>query len=424
VSGPADSDKRFEHVLTSFLREDLGPSRRNCPHPGLLSGYFEGKLAEPEARELEVHLSGCSSCQAELAALVRLQPEPVTEGGRAEPVAAPPTIAVPGEPSPETAMNTAPGEALPFTPKRRRTLWVWVAPVALAASAVLAISVTYRFAPLIEQASRRSREPGVGALEPDNASPRAAKRRDEDTSAKEAPRTARAAPTAAASPAAPSMLDEMRGAESVSPQSESQTRQKTEAGSAAPSGAESQMNGGPTAPAPPAASAPRGEPNAAAEAAPARKDEHPLEPHPPDRAAPLAAVPADQESTAALAKAAKPAADRAVVIALTDPRVAWRLRDASIERSNDAGKTWRAQPSTDATGLLAGSAPSATICWVAGRNGLVLRTTDGEHWKRLAPPTAGDLIDIRARDASNATVRTAVGERFSTRDGGQSWSKL
>jgi hypothetical protein len=326
VSGPADNDKRFEHVLTSILREDPGPSRQNCPHPGLLSAYFEGELTEPETRELEVHLSNCNSCQAELAALVRLQPEPGTEGTRAERVTAPPAIAAPSKPSSNAANAPPPPaiEAFSFEPRRRRTRWIWVAPAALAASAVLAISVTYRFAaPLIEQASRRSRESGVGARAPENTPPLAA-RRDEDTSAKEAP----------------------------------------------------------------------------------------------------AAAPANQEGGPAFAKAAKPAAEHAVVIiARTNPDVAWRLRNASIERSDDAGQTWRAQPSGDATGLLAGSAPSPEVCWLAGRSGLVLRTTDGEDWERLASPTASDLTQVIASNAMNATVQTAGGERFFTSDGGRSWSK-
>jgi anti-sigma factor RsiW len=425
LSGPADNDKRFERVLASFLREDLGPSRQNCPHPGLLSAYFEGKLAEPEARELEVHLSGCSGCQAELAALVRLEPEPATEGARVEPVAAPTTIAAPSAPSPEAEMNAPPAqpavEAMAFQSKRRRRLWTWVAPIALAASAVLAISVTYRFAPLVEQASQRSRESDVGARAPENARSLAA-RRDEDTSAKEASQAAPAAPTTAASPAAPPMLDKMEEAGSKSAPSDSGLRQKPERISPTVE-AEPQVSVAPTALGPPAP--PSGEPNGAARAKQAPKEQRQPEPRLADRAAPLAAAPANQEGAAAFAKAANPTAERAVVIvARTNLDVAWRLRNAAIERSDDAGKTWRAQPSGDATGLLAGSAASAEVCWLAGRSGLVLRTTDGEHWERLGSPTGSDLTQVIASSATNATVQTAGGERFSTSDGGRSWSKL
>ena len=405
MSGPADNDKRFEHILASLLREDPGPARQNCPHPGLLSAYFEGKLVEPEARDLEVHLSACSSCQAELAALVRLQPEPATEGPAAEPV--PPSIAAPREPSRQAEAEVSPAEpaveALPFKPKRRRTLWTWAAPVALAASAVLAISVTYRFFPLIEQASRRSGASGVAARAPEHTPPLAA-RRDEYSRAKEAPQTAPAAPTTAANPAAPLTRDQMGG----------------EAISSAPMKAGPQESGVPTALAPSAAASL--EPNAL-RAKPELEDEQRLERHTANRAALPAQASTNPERALAFDKASKAASENAVIVAGTNLNVAWRFRDASIERSDDAGKTWRAQPSGDATGLLAGSAPSPEVCWLAGRGGLVLRTTDGEHWERLPSPTASDLTRVTASNATSATVQTAGGERFSTEDGGRTWSK-
>jgi anti-sigma factor RsiW len=400
VSGPADNDKRFEHVLTSILREDPGPSRQNCPHPGLLSAYFEGELTEPETRELEVHLSNCNGCQAELAALVRLQAEPASEETRPEPVA----VGAPGEPSLEAATKAAPAEAKPFRPKRRRTFWNWGAPVALAASAVLAISVTYRFSPLIGQASRQARESGVGTREPQNASPAA--RRDEDASAM-APQMAPAAPTTAASPQPPLASDTTQGSGSKSALSEFALRQNAETTSPEPQEVEPQVGAAPTALAPAPSAAPEG----AARTKQAAEDQ-------------LAPSPANQERGPALAKAAKlPTEPALVIVARTNLDVAWRLGDASIERSDDAGKTWRVQPSGDATGLLAGSAPSPNVCWLAGRSGLVLRTTDGEHWERLASPTTSDLTQVIASNDMDATVHTAGGERFDTSDGGRMWSK-
>jgi len=261
----------------------------------------------------------------------------------------------------------------------------------------------------------------VGARAPENARSLAA-RRDEETSAKEAPQAAPAAPTTAASPAAPPMLDKMEEAGSKSAPSDSGLRQKAEKTSPTVE-AEPQVSVAPTALGPPAP--PSGEPNGAARVKQVPKEQRQPEPRLADRAAPLAAAPANQEGAAAFAKAANPTAERAVVIvARTNLDVAWRLRAASIERSDDAGKTWRAQPSGDATGLLAGSAASAEVCWLAGRSGLVLRTTDGEHWERLGSPTGSDLTQVIASSATNATVQTAGGERFSTSDGGRSWSKL
>jgi putative zinc finger protein len=429
LSGSADNDKSFEHILASFLREDLGSSRKDCPHPGLLSAYFEGKLAEPEARELEIHLSSCSGCQAEIAALLRLQPETAPEAVQPKPVEpTPPAAVVKAEPPPEAEKVMPPSQpavgATPFTPKRRRALATWVGPVALAASAVLAIGVTYRFAPLIGEASRRSRESELRVRAPENAVPLAASR-DADAQTKqglEVPQAATPLMTAA-SPGAPPILDKMPAAESRSALPESMAREKTDTLARAPTVTVQQAPGAPTLePASPPAMAPREGANEPSETKQAAKDERTLEAFRADQAAP---APAGEANVGVAATATKPTTDRGVVIvARTSRDVAWRLSDATIERSDDAGKTWRAQSTGDATGLLAGSAPSDEICWLAGRGGLVLRTTDGEHWQRLVPPTTSDLTQIRARDAKSATVRTARGERFSTEDGGQSWSTL
>jgi len=113
-----------------------------------------------------------------------------------------------------------------------------------------------------------------------------------------------------------------------------------------------------------------------------------------------------------------------VVVARTNLDAAWRLSGNGIDRSDDAGKTWRPQMSFTAAALLTGSAPSAQICWVAGQGGVVLRTTDGEHWERLISPTQDDLVQITAWNASSATIKSASGARFSTNDGGQTWSRL
>ena len=428
MSDSADSDKSFEHILASFLREDSGPSRKDCPHPGLLSAYFEGTLAEPEARELEIHLSSCSGCQAEIAALLRLQPEPAPEAAQPKPVEPPPATVVKAEPPPEPEKVMPPSQpaagATPFTPRRRRALWTWVGPVALVASAVLAIGVTYRFAPLIGEASRKSRESELRPRAPENAVPLAASR-DTDTRIKEALEAPQAAPalTAAPSPAVPPMLDKMPAAESRSAPAESMAREKTDTLARAPTVTVQQAPAAASLePASPRAMAPREGANEPSEEKQAAKEERTLEAFRADQAVP---APAGQANAGVAAMAMKPTTDRGIVIiARTTLDVAWRLNDATIERSDDAGKTWRAQSTGDTTGLLAGSAPSAKICWVAGRSGLVLRTTDGEHWRRLAPPTTSDLARIRARSATNATVWTESGERFTTSDGGQSWSKL
>jgi photosystem II stability/assembly factor-like uncharacterized protein len=93
----------------------------------------------------------------------------------------------------------------------------------------------------------------------------------------------------------------------------------------------------------------------------------------------------------------------------------------TVERSTDGGATWQAQ-STDATvRLVAGAAPSPTICWIVGAGGIVLVTRDGRTWERVPFPETIDLTAILAADGSNATTTAADGRVFVTTDGGKTW---
>jgi photosystem II stability/assembly factor-like uncharacterized protein len=62
--------------------------------------------------------------------------------------------------------------------------------------------------------------------------------------------------------------------------------------------------------------------------------------------------------------------------------------------------------------LTAGSSPSRDVCWIVGRAGIVLVTTDGATWQRRPIPEAADLTVVRAIDARTATVITADGRQF------------
>jgi photosystem II stability/assembly factor-like uncharacterized protein len=73
--------------------------------------------------------------------------------------------------------------------------------------------------------------------------------------------------------------------------------------------------------------------------------------------------------------------------------------------------------------LVAGSAPSENVCWIVGRLGTVLLTTDGgAHWKLLSPPTKDDIGGIQASDALHARIWNSRNtEIFETSDGGLTW---
>ena len=122
-----------------------------------------------------------------------------------------------------------------------------------------------------------------------------------------------------------------------------------------------------------------------------------------------------------------------------EPAFRWRLvAPATIQRSTDGGATWTAQ-STRAEGLgllqrsdglqppfvlTAGSAPARDICWIVGRAGTVLLSTDGTSWQRRPFPEPVNLTAVRATDAKTAVVTTQDGRQFSTTDGGATWSKI
>ncbi len=84
---------------------------------------------------------------------------------------------------------------------------------------------------------------------------------------------------------------------------------------------------------------------------------------------------------------------------------------------------WISQSSGVTTDLLDGSAASHSVCWVVGKSGTLLRTTDGgEHWQRVTPPSAHDLIAVTATNSQIATVTAEPGVRFTTHDGGVTWA--
>ena len=120
------------------------------------------------------------------------------------------------------------------------------------------------------------------------------------------------------------------------------------------------------------------------------------------------------------------ASDRNLVIS-PNKKQAWRVGPAGkIERSSDAGKTWKPQNSGVAADLIAGSAPSDKVCWIGGKAGTLLLTTDGgKHWKQVASPISDDLGGVHALDAQHAYIWDATRRKsFETSDGGLTWKQV
>ena len=118
-----------------------------------------------------------------------------------------------------------------------------------------------------------------------------------------------------------------------------------------------------------------------------------------------------------------PALDRLAPLEIRspDPAVRWRLVAGRVEKSIDGGATWVAQQLPVSAPVVAGVSPARNVCWLVGANGLVLLTTDGQIWRRLAFPELTALAAVNATDAISATVRTADGREFVTKDAGITW---
>jgi photosystem II stability/assembly factor-like uncharacterized protein len=115
--------------------------------------------------------------------------------------------------------------------------------------------------------------------------------------------------------------------------------------------------------------------------------------------------------------------DRNIIVS-PNKKLAWRVGPGGeIERSTDAGKTWRTQESGVTADLLSGSAPADKVCWIAGKAGTLLLTTDGgKHWKQVASPISDDLGGVHALDAQHASISDVPNSKnFETSDGGFTW---
>jgi hypothetical protein len=144
----------------------------------------------------------------------------------------------------------------------------------------------------------------------------------------------------------------------------------------------------------------------------------------PAPAAPAAESGARRDSTVAAARLSTFATALDSVIVSSNPATRFRLiPGGGVQRSADGGSTWRTEITGATETLTAGASPSPSVCWLIGPSGMVLLSTDGRPWRRLAFPEAVDLRSVSATDNESATVTTTDGRAFTTTDGGQTWSR-
>ncbi len=410
-------DKAATELLRRSLARDSVLSAANdpCPEPEILAAYFERSLNAEETARCELHLSACARCREELALLERAGERPAIEGRLA---------------------------------RRRAWLWNWrwLAPVA-ATLVVAAVWIAQR--PLNPNRELQSQQPLVPMSQPSEPPTR------------EAPKLSRAPSRGAPRAAAPSSemaqnraLDKAQNSLSreIAPFSANENRSavapldnRRDAGSnlsaksagarqsdseerAARTETESKAmaDGLQTAPASPAVAPPPaqtanaaggiagGEADSSAQALKSKKQMA------------VAAKPnlyAQKDEKAALALSGIGAGAR--VVRTPDPKVLWQIAEKGILKSQDGGATWHQAdlPVANAP-VVALAAPSAQVCWLVGRDSLILLTTDGTHWQSIVPPAQADFVKVVAENESSATVTSVEGARFQTRDSGKHWRPI
>jgi photosystem II stability/assembly factor-like uncharacterized protein len=113
---------------------------------------------------------------------------------------------------------------------------------------------------------------------------------------------------------------------------------------------------------------------------------------------------------------------RGTVIPTPDSSVKYRLAGGGfVERTTDGGATWNGQQVSQNARLIAGSAPSAKVCWIVGRDAAITLTKNGTDWERVDPPIQADFVAVVAKNDNAATVTTVDGKKYSTTDRGKKW---
>ena len=385
--------KSFDHLLRAALKAPVPEPQDGCLDAGMLAAWFEGTLDPVERAAAEAHAAECSRCQAVLAAMIRIEP---------------------------------PMESRPWW---RSPAFGWLVPMAVAAAALV----------VYVRMERDPRTLGVAmapAVAPAPVPPAAGQAAAAEPTAKaerDAAVPSSAAASRASTRAAPKETDRFEPL--VKSHEKLQEKPAMTESAAAPSPAEVQQlkdrlaSVDETTPQQ-AASAPPAAPAASAAAATPKTTQPGL--------VVTATTPATEERARADTAAGKSVAESVIanvaadaaagfrqaqlVVQTADGSTRWRSVTAgSVQRSIDAGATWETQSTGVAAIVSSGAAPSKSVCWLVGKGGVVLLSSDGRSWRQVPFPEAVDLVSVGATDASSAAVTTVNGRTFTTVDGGKSW---
>ena len=459
----ARNEKALERILPGALAEDAAAvNAAACPDAEILAAFYERSLAPAEATHWRAHFATCRRCQLSLAALAASDPSPLAEK----------EVERLGELVADATAPRAAGES-PLRAKPPKIKWPWfldpraLAPMAAAAAFVAAVGLTihtHRSAmqlqsqngisqqtaivaenrlapappalqmPASPEVSRAAAPAEPGMPSRSRAAVAAPTDRDHlpDTGAlmKLSPPVAAAPPPAAAQAAPP-----------PAPAPEEATDRATAENGAAPGG-NSEAAGG--AAAPPPESVPAEAPSASANA-PASGTPAPTAPASAPAEVHAASSHVRREEGVFYNKNAEAPAAVTETVTVTgatgyftatapDGQTGWRFGlHGLIERITNANaaaadQKWTREKSPLHVDLLAGSAPSGTVCWIVGRAGAILRTTDGAKWQVIPSPASAardgvspDWVAVSARDANSATITSADNRTFTTTNAGHTW---
>jgi hypothetical protein len=419
-------EKRNAEAFERLLAEALSASvarKAECPDAETLAAFYERALAPAETAHWRAHFAGCSRCQQALAALAASDPNPLAEE----------EVAHLGE---LVAAASAP-RAVAARPRKLKWPWYFdprtLVPLAAAAVFAGALWLAVR-SPRVTSPETAS-SPASSTAEPMIAENKSAPPPSLAPSASVAARRAMQATAQNATPA-PAAIAQSAAASQQAAKETSQSVVVTAAAPAAQapssdeaSAREANTTGSATGDAGENSSA--GAAGAGAEPSPAANPA----PEQPASVTESVVVQPKAPRVDALASSGRleRSQDQFVPVfsaaAKTNSQVVWRFGPRGrIERSTDGGRTWTPQSSPIQTDLLAGSAPSETVCWLVGRNGTILRSIDGVNWQIVPSPKQAeqnsqppDWTFVDARDAQSAVIRAEDGRRFSTSDAGKSW---
>jgi hypothetical protein len=365
LDGPDGLDGLIRPVLQGQSATDP------CPEADLLAAHYEGELSERERLELNRHISQCARCQAHLALVARSDASAVE----------------------------------PASSRATTTRWNWTLGWAGLAATLVAAVVVWMVA------SRPASLPQSAATPVTTVA-------DSSPAATNVPSPSVPSPNVP-SPSVPSLKRARPVAPVGVPTSDlAKPPAPVKEPKATPLGATSTLSVDRVA-----ERAEQRDNNAAAKAAqsaaaptPEKDDRDPRREN--LQTVTTLAAPAPQAARTFAARSS-PAT---VPVTSSNGQSVWRVEGADIRHSTDGGRTWTGQVVTGTNQLVAGSAPSPTICWMVGRQGLILRYQDMVGWERRQSPEAVDWVSVIALDLDRATVVASDGRRFRTEDGGQTWA--